>query len=281
MTSSSTHAAQAMAELISRALKIRPIVVHGSQVDIWRVVTSIFLRITFRRLQNHEMTLVYHGEVVSSLRAIGVGVQELAARSHHAAKTIAFAVWSIQNLCGNTFLTYSTYFFQQAGLPTEQSFNITIGQYGIAFFGTVGSWFSVTWFGRRTLYCCGLAFLQMLLIIIGCVAVSGTSEARSWATGSMLLVFVAVYALSTMVLARACYNIFGIVDGVLIPYILNPTAWNWKGKAGFFWAGVNFVCLTWCFFRLPEPKGRAFSELDDLFERKISTRKFTQTEVVI
>lgn len=33
------------------------------------------------------------------------------------------------------------------------------------------------------------------------------------------------------------------------------------------------------YFRLPEPNGRTFAELDVLFERRISARKFAETEV--
>lgn len=33
------------------------------------------------------------------------------------------------------------------------------------------------------------------------------------------------------------------------------------------------------FFRLPEPNGRSFAELDVLFEKRISARKFASTEV--
>ena len=61
--------------------------------------------------------------------------------------------------------------------------------------------------------------------------------------------------------------------------MLNPTAWNWKGKSGFFWAGLCFLCLIWSYFRLPEPKGRTYGELDILFERKVSARKFKGTDV--
>ncbi len=61
--------------------------------------------------------------------------------------------------------------------------------------------------------------------------------------------------------------------------MLNPTAWNWKGKAGFFWAGMCFLCFLWTYFRLPEPKGRTYGELDILFERKIGARKFRHTDV--
>jgi SP family general alpha glucoside:H+ symporter-like MFS transporter len=39
------------------------------------------------------------------------------------------------------------------------------------------------------------------------------------------------------------------------------------------------LCVLWTYFRLPEPKGRTFSELDVLFERNISARHFSKTEV--
>ena len=50
-------------------------------------------------------------------------------------------------------------------------------------------------------------------------------------------------------------------------------------KTGFFWAGICIVCLCWTFFRLPEPKGRTYGELDILFERGVSARKFHKTVV--
>lgn len=63
--------------------------------------------------------------------------------------------------------------------------------------------------------------------------------------------------------------------------MLNPQAWNWKGKAGFFWGASCFFCVLWTYFRLPEPKGRTYGELEGLFERGISARKFKSTEVDI
>ncbi|KAM0369928.1 hypothetical protein ACHAPY_010792 [Fusarium culmorum] len=61
--------------------------------------------------------------------------------------------------------------------------------------------------------------------------------------------------------------------------MLNPTAWDWGNYAGFFWGGICFLCIIYTFFRLPEPSGRTFAELDVLFERGISARKFASTEV--
>jgi SP family general alpha glucoside:H+ symporter-like MFS transporter len=42
----------------------------------------------------------------------------------------------------------------------------------------------------------------------------------------------------TIVFARNLYNVMGTINGVIAPYMLNPSAWHWRGKAGFFWAGL-------------------------------------------
>lgn len=36
---------------------------------------------------------------------------------------------------------------------------------------------------------------------------------------------------------------------------------------------------VWAYFRLPEPKGRTYEELDILFAKGISARKFHKTRV--
>jgi SP family general alpha glucoside:H+ symporter-like MFS transporter len=78
----------------------------------------------------------------------------------------------------------------------------------------------------------------------------------------------------TVVLARVAYNVVSIVTNVLMPKMLNPTAWDWKGKSCFVWAGTCFLCIVWCYFRLPEPKGLTYMELDILVDKKASARKF-------
>ena len=52
--------------------------------------------------------------------------------------------------------------------------------------------------------------------------------------------------------------------------------WNWGAKGGFFWAGIASLFIVWGYFRLPEPKGFTYSELDLMFEHKVSARKFTR-----
>jgi len=74
------------------------------------------------------------------------------------------------------------------------------------------------------------------------------------------------------------YNITCIWTGVLTPYMLNPTAWNWGSYSGFFWAGMTLLCLLWAYFRLPETKDMTYAELDLMFERKLPARRFNSAE---
>lgn len=39
------------------------------------------------------------------------------------------------------------------------------------------------------------------------------------------------------------------------------------------------MCIVYTYFRVPEPSGRTFAELDLLFAREVSARKFSKTEV--
>ncbi|KAL2821541.1 general substrate transporter [Aspergillus granulosus] len=215
---------------------------------------------------------------------------------------IVCMVWAIQNLSGNSFSNYSTYFLEQAGLNADNSYNFAIGQYSINMAGVLGAWFLMSLgVGRRTLYLFGLCGLFTMLLIMGFLGLVPDTHKReaSLATGSIMLGWAACYQLSvgtvcyslvaelptrrlqikTVVLGRALFITVNIVCSVLTPYMLNPTAWNWRNFAGFFWAASCGLCIVYVFFRVPEPTGRTFAELDVLFERGVSARKFARTEV--
>ncbi|KAL6229394.1 hypothetical protein BDW75DRAFT_249703 [Aspergillus navahoensis] len=212
---------------------------------------------------------------------------------------ITCLTWAIQALCGSSFMGYSTYFYQQAGLSVSQSFNMSLGLYAFGVVGTLVSWVLMARFGRRTLYISGLFVLGIILFSVGFASLSETTTAASWAIGSLLLLFTFTYDCTigpvcysivseipstqlrgkTIVLARNVYNMFMIVNGVMVPRMLNPTAWNWRGRAGFFWGGITLVLLCWAYFRLPESKGRTFAEMNILFERGVDARRFKGEEV--
>ncbi|PGH08834.1 hypothetical protein AJ79_05838 [Helicocarpus griseus UAMH5409] len=215
---------------------------------------------------------------------------------------IVCMVWAIQNLSGNSFSNYSTYFLEQAGVETKHAYSFALGQYGINMVGVFGSWFLMTLgIGRRSLYLFGLCGLSAMLMIMGFLGLvpEESRDKSSLATGCMMLIWALFYQLSvgtvcyslvgelssrrlqikTVVLGRILYNIAAIVCNVLTPYMLNPGEWDWGNFAGFFWGGVCFCCIIYTFFRVPEPQGRSFAELDLLFERRVSAKKFASTEV--
>ncbi|KAF2014257.1 putative sugar transporter [Aaosphaeria arxii CBS 175.79] len=205
-----------------------------------------------------------------------------------------------QNFAGNTFSNYSTYFFAQAGLTGEIPYNFALGQYGLNTIGAFVTWaFMAYGVGRRTLFLCGLCGLFCTLLTLGFLGLVADKHAASLATGSLMIVWAAFYQFSvgtvafslvaeissrrlqvkTVALSRVAYNMAAIVVNILTPYMLNPTAWNWRNFAGFFWAGTCFCVLVYHYFRLPEPSGRTFAEMDLLFERRIPARKFKTTNV--
>jgi SP family general alpha glucoside:H+ symporter-like MFS transporter len=235
-------------------------------------------------------------------REIGTGTTYLDCfRSTDLRRTeIACAAWSIQTLSGSGFRSYSTYFFTQAGLPPTQAFSFAIGQYSLGIFGVMCSWFLMPHLGRRSLVMYGLGLMAICLFIIGCLSLAPSSNSGAkWGIASLALIYVFFYDTTigpvtyslvaeipatrlrtrTIVLARICYNVFNIASNVITPYMFNPTAWNLKAKSGYVWGGICAACLVWIFFRLPEPQGRTFGELDILFERKVKARDFKRAVI--
>lgn len=208
--------------------------------------------------------------------------------------------WVIQTMCGSTFMGFSTFFLQSAGMDVSSSFSMSLVQYALGALGTLTSWFLMAWFGRRTLYLSGQLVMAVFLLVIGCAALAGRDNATAqWAIGALLLVYAFTYNCTvgpicyslvaelsstrlrtkSVVLARGMYNVVGILTNVLTPLMLNPSAWNWGAKAGFFWAGSCLCCAVWTYWRLPEPKGRTYAELDILFEMGVSARQFKKAVV--
>ncbi|KAK2597357.1 hypothetical protein QQS21_006054 [Conoideocrella luteorostrata] len=250
---------------------------------------------------DETISMMVHTNEMERELTSGISYRDLFRGSVNARRTeIVCTTWAIQTLCGSTFMGYSTLFYQQAGMDVENSFNMSLGQYALGAVGTISSWFLMNRFGRRTLYLSGQCIMCVLLLAIGCTAFAGRSNvAAQWAIGSMLLVYTFTYDATVgpvcyslvaeltstrlrtkaVVLARNAYNIVGIATNIITPRMLNPTAWNWGAKAGFFWCGTCLACAIWTYFRLPEPKGRTYAELDVLFENGVSARKFKTTTV--
>jgi len=204
-----------------------------------------------------------------------------------------------QVLCGINFAYSPTYFLSSAGMSNDDSYSINLGGTGVAFCGTILSWFLLPKFGRRTIFLTGLGILTTILLAIGIINTATNASAALWAEGGLCVFWLFTYSLTvgpmtyaiisetssirlrplTVCLARNSYILFNIVGGILQSYFVNPTAWNASGKTGYFWAGTCLLTFMWAYYRLPEAKGRTYEELDLLFVRKVPARLFSKTEV--
>ncbi|KAK6721168.1 hypothetical protein SNK04_000063 [Fusarium graminearum] len=208
---------------------------------------------------------------------------------------IAMISWGCQILPGFAIQNYITYFFTLAGLSSGDSFKLSLGNAGLAFVGTVSSWFMMTRFGWRTLYMGGLcAMLPIMSLVAFLDFATQDKDNIRWAQSALLLVWFFCYGISigpipygiaanvgasnlrvkTISLARNTYYFLSIINVIVAPYLLNPQEANLKGKAAFPAAGLTIILLVWTFFRLPEVKGLTAETLDHLFENKVSARKF-------
>ncbi|KHN96048.1 Sugar/inositol transporter [Metarhizium album ARSEF 1941] len=212
---------------------------------------------------------------------------------------VVVGIWLVQTLGGQNLMGYFAYFLTQAGMDASSSFSLSLGQYALGMVGTAGSWVLMSRVGRRSIYVGGLSCQCLLLLVVGALSVSAAgSNASVWAIGATLIAFTFVYDFGvgpvtyalvselsstrlktkTIVLARAAYNASNIFVNVMTNYQLGTAAWNWGARAAFFWAGTCLASLVWAWFRLPEPRGRTYAELDDLFERGVPARRFASTQ---
>lgn len=177
-----------------------------------------------------------------------------------------------QVLSGSTFAYGPTYFFQQAGISTNDSYKVALGGTAIAFVGVIISWLLLSRAGRRTLYLTGMCLCCLYLLLIGIIAASSDSQGARWAQVALCLIWLFTYSMTVgpicytiisetssmrlraklVCLSRNVYNITQIVANVIEPYLINPTEANLKGKTGFFWAGTALITAVWAYFRLPE-----------------------------
>jgi SP family general alpha glucoside:H+ symporter-like MFS transporter len=144
--------------------------------------------------------------------------------------------------------------------------------------------------------------MLVLMIIIGALGVPqmhSSNTGYSWAIAVALIISSFLYNAGmgpltnticseipssllrskNVVLARWTYTVLNIVAGTFTPYQLNPTAWNWGAKTGFFWAGGCLISVVFAYLCVPETKDRTAAEVDILFEKRVSLRHFAETKV--
>ena len=207
--------------------------------------------------------------------------------------------WSCQALCGATLTGYAPYFLEQAGFESSKSFTLATGMYGLGILGGMISWVLLSMIGRRRLYLAGLVAALLILTTGGILSIIlANHSSLNWALGSLIILMTFTYNMSigpacyvivaeipstrlrvkTIALARIVYNFFTIINNIVAPQLLNPTAWDLGGRSCLVYAATSFLCLIWCYFRLPETKKLSYLELDILFDKGAPTAKFKELQ---
>lgn len=244
-----------------------------------------------------DLALIIHTNKLEEQLSIGTSYFDCFKGFELRRTEIACVAFAGQVLSGLSYAYNSTYFFQQIGLSTNQTYFLNLGGTFLALVGTLVSWFAIMpYFGRRTIYLWGMCAMFCILYLIGILNVRTANDKVAMSQAALTLLWTFIFQLSagqlgwalpaemgstrlrqkTVCLARNSYALFNIVSNVLQPYFMNPTEWNLKGYTGFFWGSTALLTFIWAFFRLPETKGRTFEELDLLFARNVSARKFRE-----
>ncbi|TIA27893.1 general substrate transporter [Aureobasidium pullulans] len=209
---------------------------------------------------------------------------------------ICVMAYDMQAFTGNMlFISYAVYFFEMAGLDSSNAFSMNLGLTALGFVGTCAAWPLLSYVGRRPAYLFGTVGLATIMLLIGVIDFAPRStSAPTWAQCSLMLLANLIYDTTigpfcyvmlaevpsarlrglTIALATVSVQVLSIVFAVAIPYAMNEDQGNWRGKVGFIFAVLGLLCTIYCFFFIPETRGRTFEELDILFERKVPSREF-------
>ncbi|KAF2631984.1 hypothetical protein BU25DRAFT_427934 [Macroventuria anomochaeta] len=186
---------------------------------------------------------------------------------------IATVLWAFQILSGFAIQKYTTYFFTLAGLSSENSFDMSMGTFGMAFVGTCLSWGLICMLPTMWIVA-GLEWVQAAMLMIWFFIYAFRTHNRSHTYVIAFKVGAIELRSKTIAPSRNVYYILSIVNSGISPYMLNPSKWGLKGKAAFSGAVFTVCLMVWTYSRLPETKGLTLATLDHLFHEKVSARRF-------
>lgn len=208
---------------------------------------------------------------------------------------------------------------QLGGLSSNDAFSASVGVSGLMVIGNMFGWLWVEKFGRRATALWGAGILCITLFLIGILAVIKTHGAiwgqvafmAVWGFGKfkapssedirvLFLTRHPVYqgtigsaawpiaaenATSrlrspTMALCTMMTGLSSCIWSFSLPYAINADEGNMGGKIAFVFAGTLVFATLFIFFMVPETKGRTYIEIDELWERRISPRKFATTQIL-
>ncbi|CAO2653367.1 Nn.00g027780.m01.CDS01 [Neocucurbitaria sp. VM-36] len=225
----------------------------------------------------------------------GVTYAECFRKSNLRRTIISIMPMCIQSLSGISFVAgYFTYYLQLAGYSTDQSFKLQIAQPTLFIVGNLTATAILHRVGRRGLTFYGLIILTSFLLITGGLGTNTHNPGMIKGTVAFILIFswwynvtigsTAFALLAEVATYRLCYKTVAIglafsscINGMwqfTIPYLFNPDQADLGAKIAFIFGGTCVLCVVYLFFYQPETTGSSYQELDEMFAKGATARKF-------
>lgn len=189
------------------------------------------------------------------------------------------------------------------GMDPVQAFNYNMGIQSVNIFATAIAICLMGRIGRRIFYLFGSGAIGGCMLVIGIMGFVAGDNRKSIAipVAVFMIAVQCAFKISlgpttyvivgempsnrvraqTIVLGRGIYVCCGLVVQQINPRMLNSTsdAWNLGAKTGMVYFCLCFAWVIYIWFCLPETKNRSFADIDYLFKKKTSARKFSTAPI--
>lgn len=212
---------------------------------------------------------------------------------------IVCMAWLIQIFNGQSITNYAAIMLKAIGMSELDAFNYNMGIQSVNILATGIAITLMGRIGRRTFYFAGSSSIGLCMLVTGILGSALPAE-RSAIPVAVFLILVQIsfkislgpttYVVAgemsssrvraqTIVLGRGVYVCGQIIVQQINPRFLGEDSWNLGAKTGYFYFALCFIWATWIWFCLPETKNRSFADLDYLFQKRTSARRFASTPV--
>ncbi|KAE9572033.1 hypothetical protein CGMCC3_g11938 [Colletotrichum fructicola] len=220
------------------------------------------------------LELMKHTNEMEKIEAEGATYRDCFRGTNLRRTGIVCMAWIIQILNGQAICSYATIFLKSAGMPEVQAFNYSMGIQSVNIVGTGIAICLMGRIGRRTFYFYGSSIIGTAMLIIG---IMGFIPGQDNVAIAVAVVMIIVNLTFKMSLGPTCYVIVGETSS---SRVRAQTIVIGRGiYTGMLYFGFCLIWAVWIFFFLPETKNRTFAELDYLFQKKVSARRFATAPI--
>ncbi|KAF9017785.1 putative high-affinity glucose transporter RGT2 [Hymenopellis radicata] len=215
---------------------------------------------------------------------------------------IAIGIQCLQQAQGISFMVRVSFISLLLNLGFENTYELLVILYACKLFISLVGFYLPDRIGRRPIVFIGSSvFLFSMLTVAGVATVTNSKPTGALGRLTLGAVFmwilidsftwspmpwtiaseVSSNRLRGKTLASAAWSGFGVglISNLVVPYIQDEGYGNLQGQIAYLWAGFSVAALLFCFFFVPELKGRSLEELDILFYNKVPTRKFATYQI--